>query len=209
MKTKGVLFYLLFLLPLFSIAQKEPDEKMTLTTKEEKLIKSLRENTSELERSTTSTYAATVINTNFVVPIIRFNTVSKDGADNNQKGNISFFNSIGAGISINWGRLELTTDADKKIINREMNNTFGLQLGLLFAANSSTENNTNIFAPTFSVSLLNFQVGCGYELGTISTKENRFFYTLAYGIPVSKLVKGGFFVWKKTPLPLNTVNGFN
>lgn len=90
-----------------------------------------------------------------------------------------------------------------------MNNTFGLQLGLLFAANSSSGNNTNISAPTFSISLLNFQIGCGYELGSIPAKENRFFYTVAYGILISKLVKGGFYVLKKTELPLNPNNGFN
>lgn len=209
MKLKALLIYLTIFLPFTTIAQENEPEKITLSKSEEKLIKSLRTNASDLQASSTSTYAATVLNTNFIIPIIRFNTVTKEGADNNQKGNISFFNSIGAGVSINWGRMELTTDKDKKIINREMYNTFGLQLGLLFAANSSNGNNTNIFAPTFSVSLLNFQIGCGYELGTISSKENRLFYTVAYGIPISKLIKGGFYVLKKTPLPLNPNNGFN
>ncbi|MEO7531499.1 MAG: hypothetical protein ABIS69_08810 [Sediminibacterium sp.] len=206
MKPKELFIYLVAIAPFCGLTQEIKTEK--LSQREAKLIKTYRSNESDLKESTTSTYGATVINTNFVIPILRFNTVTKDGADNNQKGNISFFNSIGAGIGINWGRLELTTDKDTKIINREMNNTFGLQLGLLFAANSSSGNNTNIFAPTFSVSGLNFQLGCGYELGTISPKENRFFYTVAYGIPISKLIKGGFYVLSRTPLPIDPKKGF-
>lgn len=196
---------LLFLIcPLLSLSQATKDTSMTLNEKEKKTILEERGKKVNLGKSGTTEVRCQVINTNFTIPLIRFNTVNKDGADNNQKGNVSLFNSIGAGISYNWGRMTITTDENGKTINTEMDNTVGLQLGLLFAANSSSGNNANVFAPTFSFTALNFQIGCGYELGTVSAKENRFFYTVAYGIPISKLIKGGFYVVKKsTPIDEN------
>ena len=196
-----------FLLPITSFSQVNTDTTMKITAKEKQIVLQNRKQNIILGASTTTELKCQVINTNFTIPIIRFNTVSKDGADNNQKGNVSLFNSIGAGISYNWGRMTITTDANGKVINTEMNNTFGIQVGVLFAANSSSGNNANIFAPTLSISILNFQLGCGYELGTISPKEKRFFYTIAYGIPISKLIKGGFYVVKRS-VPLDQNSGF-
>ena len=149
-----------------------------------------------------SEYKAQVISTNFTVPIIRFNPIDKNsqGAPTDKKGNVAFFNSIGAGIGYYWGRLTEITDVNGKVINTEMDNTFGFQTGFLFASNSSGTNNTNIFAWTFGISLLNFQLGYGYEFGTINANEKRGFLTLAYGIPVSKLVRGGFFKVKRSTL---------
>jgi len=144
-------------------------------------------------------YKAQVISTNFTIPIIRFNFLAKDPINTeNKKGNVSFFNSVGAGIGYYWGRLTEVTDNSGKVISTEMNNTFGFQAGFLFASNSSSSNNTNIFALTLAMSLLNFQIGYGYELGTLGTSEKRGFLTLAYGIPISKLIKGGFYVRKKS-----------
>jgi hypothetical protein len=157
--------------------------------------------------SSTTEIKCQVVNTNFTIPLVRFNTVKSSGVDNNQKGNVSLFNSIGAGISYNWGRMLVTTNDNGEVINTEMQNTLGIQLGVLFAVNSSTGNNANIFAPTISFSVLNFQIGCGYELGSLPEKENRFFYTLAYGIPLSKLIRGGFYVVRKFEVTDNK-NGF-
>lgn len=176
----------------------QADTTMQLNTKEKQLILQRRTKEIKLIPSTTKLFRCQVINTNFTIPILRFNTVNKTGVDNNQRGNLSLFNSIGAGVSYNWGRMTITTDDLNNVINTEMNNTFGFQLGVLFAANSSSGNNANIFAPTFSLAILNFQIGCGYELGTISPKENRFFYTIAYGISLGKLIKGGYYVVKKS-----------
>lgn len=154
----------------------------------------------ENEPSAVIEYKAQVISTNFTIPIIRFNIIDKKstGAPTDRKGNVSFFNSIGAGIGYYWGRITDVTDKDGKVINSEMNNTFGVQLGFLFAANSSGSNNSNIFALTAGISLLNFQLGYGYEFGTIGANDKRGFMTLAYGIPVSKLIKGGFYTVKKS-----------
>ena len=209
-KTKTLLsLSALFLLQSYnSFSQiNNADTTMGLTTKEKKIILGKRNRNIDLGNSTTTELKCQVLNTNFTIPLIRFNTVSKDGSDNNQKGNVALFNSVGAGISYNWGRMTITTDATGKVINTEMHNTIGFQLGVLFAANSSSGNNSNVFAPTFSFTVLNFQLGCGYELGTLSTKENRFFYTLTYGIPLAKLLKGGFYVVKRS-LPIDTNSGF-
>lgn len=147
-------------------------------------------------------YKAQVISTNFTVPIIRFNPIDKKstGAPTDRKGNVSFFNSIGAGVGYYWGRLTEVTDVNGKVINTEMDNTFGIQTGFLFAANSSGTNSSNIFAWTFGISLLNFQIGYGYEFGTVNANEKRGFLTLAYGIPISKLMRGGFYKVKKSTL---------
>lgn len=143
-----------------------------------------------------------MISTNFTVPIIRFNPIDKNsqGAPADKKGNVAFFNSIGAGVGYYWGRLTEITDVNGEIINTEMDNTFGIQTGFLFEANSSGGNNSNNFAWTFGISILNFQVGYGYEFGTVNANEKRGFLTLAYGIPVSKLIKGGFYKIKRSEL---------
>ncbi|MEM0576562.1 hypothetical protein [Flavobacterium polysaccharolyticum] len=163
--------------------------------------------------STTYSYRATLLNTNFTVPIARFNLV-KDASE--KKGDILLFNSIGAGVGISRGLYEKTTDATGETINSEFTNSFGLHFGVLFSAGSSNSENTNVFAPTVSVSVLDFQIGYGYELGTIQTNQKRSFFTIAYAIPLSKLVKGKFFIFKaskgynsQNPLPIQPITNGN
>lgn len=151
----------------------------------------------------TSEYKATVLNTNFTVPLIRFNSTT---GDNSMKGSVSLFNSIGAGFGINWGRMDVTTDNAGKVINTEMNNTFGLHLGVLFAANTNNGSSQNIFAPTLSVSILNFQVGYGMELGTVAANQKRGFVTVAYNIPLSKFIKGGFYLLRRSKRNVDSDN---
>ena len=62
--------------------------------------------------------------------------------------------------------LRETRDENSNIINQEFISTIGLHLGFLFSA-STGEDNRNVFAPTFNLSLLDFQLGLGYELGTL------------------------------------------
>jgi hypothetical protein len=140
-----------------------------------------------LGTSTTTELKYQVLSTNFTIPLVPFNTVTKESLDNNQKGNVALFNSVGPGISYNWGRMTITTDATGKAINTEMQNTFGFQLGVLFATNSSSGNNANVFASTFSLAVLNFQLGCRYELGTISPKERQVSLHLSLWNSVSKI----------------------
>ena len=113
-----------------------------------------------------------------------------------RRGNVAFFNSIGAGLNINRGTYTSVTDKDNEEINQEFENIIGAQLGFLFSSNSTTSSNNNIFALTFGLSILNFQLGYGHELGSVLPNEKRDFITLAYGIPLSALVKGGFHILK-------------
>jgi hypothetical protein len=156
----------------------------------------------------TTEYNVRVLNTNFSLPILRFNTANKDSSGGNPIGNVSFFNSIGAGISFNWSKLKIVTNKQtKEEVSNEMSNIFGIQLGVLFSSNSSSGANSNIFAPTLSVSVLDFQVGYGYELGTINLSQKRGFFTISYGIPLYKLTsKGSFIISKKESSEANNNN---
>jgi hypothetical protein len=126
-------------------------------------------------------------------------------AQNNSIGNVALFNSVGAGIAFNYGRLTITQGANGSQPTQEFVNRLGFQIGCLFAANSSAQNNANVFAPTFSITALNFQVGVGYELGTVGTNDTRFFFTLAYGIPLSKLIPGGYWQLYKGATPVDDI----
>jgi hypothetical protein len=140
---------------------------------------------------------AIVINTNFAVPIVRFNQHKDPNlASDHSMGSVALFNSIGAGIGIFSGRLTRVTDNHSNIISTEFDNSFGLQLGFLFAANTDDNNREDIFALTGDVNILNFQLGAGYEFGHIVANQRRLFFTLAYGISISKLTRGGVFVLK-------------
>jgi hypothetical protein len=152
--------------------------------------------------STTTEYKVWALTTNFSVPIVRFNFVNKVPGDS-VKGNISFFNSIGAGIFLSRGRLDETTDANGNVINEDLNNIIGVQVGFLFSANVNGSTTTNIFAPTIGVSILNFQIGYGYEFGTVSQNTKRGFLTVAYAIPVSKLIQGGFYIINRSNTAVN------
>ncbi|TVZ14337.1 hypothetical protein [Maribacter sp. MAR_2009_72] len=136
-----------------------------------------------------------VLNTNFTVPLVRFNFID-DTADELAKGNVTFFSSVGAGISYNLGRLYQTTDGNSKITDNEFNNIIGVQAGFLFSAKTGTTP-TNIFALTAGINILDFHVGYGYELGTIEENQKRGFLTISYSIPVSKLTKAGLYIINK------------
>ena len=148
-----------------------------------------------MQSSATKEYNAQVLSTNFTVPIARFNFI-KQSEGVTKKGNITFFSSVGAGISYGFGRLYETRDENTKIINREFNNIVGAQIGFLFSAQTG-ENPTNLFAVSLGLNVLDFQIGYGYELGTITNDQKRGFLTIAYSIPLSKLTKGGFFILNK------------
>lgn len=164
----------------------------------------------KLTPSSTLEFNATALTTNFNIPLLRFNRLNAaTRALEDRAGNVSFFNSIGAGVCLSWGTLRIVTDSESRIIDKEMINTIGLQLGLLFSATTSQGTSQNVFAPTVGLSLLNFQLGVGYELGKRGLNEEKAFFTLAYGIPVSKLMRGGFFVFRRSPSPVkNNASGF-
>lgn len=139
-------------------------------------------------------YKATVWNTNFSIPLARFNFTEDD---EQKAGDLLLFNSIGAGFGISAGELSETRDLQGDLIDQEFVNTFGVHLGFLFSAGTG-DDTKNVFAPTLNFSILDFQLGAGYELGTRSENQRPGFLTLSYAIPLYKLKKGGFWIWKSS-----------
>ncbi|WP_269235094.1 hypothetical protein [Flavobacterium flavigenum] len=157
--------------------------------------------------STNYKYNCRMLNTNFTIPIARFNLTKHDDTTSKQ-GDVILFNSIGAGVGMSWGQFEKTTDAKGEIINTEFTNSFGIHIGFLFSAGNDDTENKNVFAPSVSISVLDFQIGYGHELGTLAPSQKKGFLTLAYAIPISKLLKGKYYIFKsskgynsKNPLP--------
>lgn len=170
----------------------------------------LRELTTELDFSkkfstsaasgTTLNYKVTIWNTNFSIPLARFNFTK---SATNKTGDLILFNSIGAGFGISWGELEETRNNQGIVRDQEFTSTGGIHLGFLFSAGTG-EDTKNVFAPTFNLSLLDFQLGFGYELGTLSADQKPTFITLSYAIPLYKLKKGAFYIWKGSK-PINSI----
>jgi hypothetical protein len=141
------------------------------------------------------------LNTNFILPITRFNFYKK--TTNNEYGKLQMFNSIGAGIGFNYGSLTETMEIGSKNdkIEQKFANAIGIQFGILFAMDSQNGEPKNVFAPTVAISILDFQIGYGYELGTKEDNISGHFVTISYGIPIQKLTKKGTLIlteWVKT-----------
>lgn len=142
-------------------------------------------------KNTKITYNAKILNTNFSIPIARFNFSKNDSIN---KGNIQLFNSIGAGFGVSWGSMTDYRDENGELENSDFANTFSIHGGVLFSAG----NNNNVFAPILSLGILDFQLGLGYELGDISENQRRGFVTIGYAIPLYKLTKGKYWFIKKS-----------
>lgn len=139
------------------------------------------------------------LTSSFTLPIIRFNLHKNlDSSSDHSLGSVSLFNSIGAGVNLNIGRLYENTDGNSKVINAELQNAYGVQVGFLFAANTEDGNRQDVFALTGGVNILNFQFGGGYEFGHVVANQRRGFFTLAYSIHVDKLVRGGIYILKSS-----------
>ena len=131
--------------------------------------------------------------TNFNIPLVQFTPI-KD--DKTKKGDVSFFNSVGAGVGVSLADLTFSKNASGDTINAETKNKIGIQTGFLFAANGSDANKTNKLAWTMSLAILDFQIGYGYEFGTLGTSQKRSFFMLSYNIPLSKLSEGGSYIFR-------------
>jgi hypothetical protein len=155
-----------------------------------------------LLRNTKSTYRRTILTTNFNIPIAKFDVTKPvyDAEGNNisdSKGNISLFSFVGAGFGIAGGRSTVTRDSEGKVIDEDFSNTFGVYFGVLYQAGTG-ENPRNVFAPTLNLNLLDFQLGVGYDYGSITPEQTRYFVTVSYGIPLAKLFKTNHRVWLDT-----------
>jgi hypothetical protein len=75
---------------------------------------------------------------------------------------------------------------------------------VLFSAGGDEEGAKNVFAPTINLSVLDFQIGVGRELGDISEGQQRTFFTLSYAIPLYKLIKKSYRVWMRKDDPIES-----
>ncbi len=153
---------------------------------------SLNENSKRAFANKTLKYEATIWNTNFTIPVARFN-FSKDNT-NTKYGDVQLFNSIGAGFGLSFGTMTDFRDASGNLENSDFVNSFSIHGGFLFSAGSD---DTNVFGPVLTIGVLDFQVGFGVELGTIKPEHHRSFMTLCYAIPLYKLTKGRYKFYKK------------
>ena len=152
------------------------------------------------------------LSTNFMVPLTRFNFLKNDDNSANANGRLMLFNSIGAGLSLNWGKMTESTEVSSKVSDpeRKFANAVGIQIGMIFSADISEDGSENTFAPTVSLSVLDFQVGVGYELGTKLDTETGWFMTLSYGIPLQKLTqKGSWVLVKNVPTEKSRILNLN
>jgi len=163
-------------------------------------------------------YTASVLSTNFTVPLVRVNFLNNKASGSNALASTSFLNAAGAGFTYAWGEIDQTLDKTGNVASTSFNNQFGFQLGFLFAANTAsgssstttasttttTTQSSAIFAIMAGVSILNIQIGGGYEFGTLSTGQKRGFMTIAYAIPISSLVSGGYKIFHPIAISGNT-----
>ncbi len=168
-------------------------KKLTKEVEAKYQVHLLNEMAKKKFKNTRITYKATILNTNFSIPIARFNFSKNDSIN---KGNIQLFNSIGAGFGVSWGSMTDYRDENGELENSDFANTFSIHGGVLFSAG----NNNNVFAPVLSIGLLDFQLGFGYELGNINDNQKRTFVTIGYAIPLYKLTKGKYWFLKKSKI---------
>lgn len=140
------------------------------------------------ETDSLATKKVMLISTNFNVPMVQYVPLKNATT---KKGDISFFNAVGAGIGFSIADIEFARDKNGKIINTEVKNNIGIQTGFLFSSNAVKDGSSNQFAWTLSLIFLDFQVGYGHQFGTIVEGQYRNFMNFSYSIPLSKLSKAG------------------
>lgn len=144
------------------------------------------------------------LNTIFNLPIVRYNINSLDASKHDVLGTLEYFNSVGAGASLSFGKIHIKERNGKMLSDSvldedriiTMKNVIGISAGVLFSKNDSVGSNRIIFAPNLNLQILDFQIGMGYELGTVSNKAHRCFFTIAYGIPLAKFSDVGSYLFK-------------
>ncbi len=155
------------------------------------MLDSINENRAELA-SVSYRYKATILSSNFSIPAVKFSRF--DEPSNGAIGDVSFFNSVGAGLSITGGEISEVRDENGKIINQDFTSTLGATIGFLFSSASVLDERQNSFAPFIGLTVLDFQIGMGWELGILPESYKRSFFTVSYNIPIYKLKRGGFYI---------------
>lgn len=156
-----------------------------------KTLDSINENRAELA-SVSYRYKATILSSNFSIPVVKFSRF--DQPTNGASGDVSFFNSVGAGLSIAGGEISEVRDESGKIINQDFTSTLGATIGFLFSSASVLDERQNSFAPFIGLTVLDFQIGMGWELGILPESYKRSFFTVSYNIPIYKLKRGSFYI---------------
>lgn len=157
----------------------------TVPPPSERLEVDLHNATLELKKSSSQEFRVTALNANFIAPTVRVNFF--DLPDGNSEAKVSAFNLIGAGISLGGGRLFTTTDENFNIKAKKFKNTFAIQAGVMYSILNTSEQNTNVFATVFGISVLNFNVSVGREFGTLATGQKKVFTTISYNLPLSEI----------------------
>jgi hypothetical protein len=125
-----------------------------------------------------------LMNSDFTAPTMRYAPYITRPPNSSSSGHLSMFNSVGAGLSFNFGEMTQMFRPSPDSTRREiaattLENYFGFGLGLLFSV-AGEQNRTYSLAPNFGIQILDFQLGVGYELGSSDASESRFFYSLGY-----------------------------
>lgn len=143
------------------------------------------------DQDSLATKKVMLISTNFNVPMVQYVPLI---TSTTKKGDVSFFNAVGAGIGFSIADIESARDKDGKVINTDVKNIIGVQSGFLFSSNAAKEGSNNQFAWTMSLVILDFQIGYGHQFGSIIDNQQRNFMNFSYSIPLSKLSKAGSFI---------------
>lgn len=93
-----------------------------------KRLESITENRAELA-STSYRYKTNILSSNFSNPVVKFSRF--DNPITGAIGDVSFFNSVGAGLSIAAGEIAEVRDESGKIINQKFTSTLGATIGIL------------------------------------------------------------------------------
>jgi hypothetical protein len=141
---------------------------------------------------------AWLLSSNFTIPSVQFLPYKQaiiDAKTKDGKGSVSFFNSIGAGLSLSKADFTLlSSKADTSGI--DIKNHIGVQLGFIFSRSAGQTTDNNRFAFYTGISILDFQLGLSSEFGDIGKDFKRTFYSISYSIPLSKFSKKTTLVFK-------------
>lgn len=139
---------------------------------------------------------AWLLSSNFNLPTVQFTPFTEKSVKRSSTlGSVSFFNSLGAGISLSKAEFNLLS-SKKDTTGIDIKNHFGIQAGFLFSRSSGETKEISRFAVYTGISILDFQIGIGREFGDIGTDLNKTFYTISYSIPMNKFLKNTTLVFK-------------
>lgn len=139
---------------------------------------------------------AWILSSNFSLPTVQFNPyTSPKPAGTTASGQVSFFNSLGAGISLSKADFNLLTSKNDTT-GSDIKNHFGIQTGFLFSRASGETKEISRFALYGGITILDFQLGIGREFGDVGKDIRRTFYTISYSIPMNKFLRNNTLVLK-------------